>query len=114
MQSSVLASVVATSYALFCTSEPAVYYIIVNLVFTTIGTSFCLAITLKGTLSRNKKFSYMKDITSLNIIHKVKASFEAPFSSKIADLAEIVRLKGPEKQAIVSCSGPEKQAISLL
>ena len=70
--------------------------------------------SLKGTLSRNKKISYMKDITSLNIIHKVKISFEPPFSSKIADLAEIVRLKGPEKQAIVSCSGPEKQAISLL
>ena len=56
----------------------------------------------------------MKDITSLNIIHKVKISFEPPFSSKIADLAQIVRLEGPEKQAIVSCSGPEKQAISLL
>ena len=69
---------------------------------------------LKGNLSPNKKFSYMKDIISLNIIHKVKISFEPPFSSKIADLAQIVRLEGPEKQAIVSCSGPEKQAISLL
>ena len=56
----------------------------------------------------------MKDIISLNIINKVKILFEPPFSSKIADLAKIVRLKGPEKQAIVSCSGPEKQAISLL
>ena len=70
--------------------------------------------TFKGTLSPNKNFSYMKDITSLNIIHKVKISFEPPFSSKIADLADIVRLKGPEKQAIVSCSRPEKQAMSLL
>ena len=56
----------------------------------------------------------MKDITSLNIIHKVEISFEPPISSKIADLAEIVRLKGPEKEGIVSCSRPEKQAISLL
>ena len=56
----------------------------------------------------------MKDTTSLNIIHMVKISFEPPFSFKIPDLAEIVRLKGPEKQAIVSCSGPKKQAISLL
>ena len=72
------------------------------------------SLKLKGTLSQNKIFSYMKDITSLNIIHKVKISFEPPFSSKIAYLVEIVRLEGPEKQAIVSCSGPEKQAISLL
>ena len=48
---------------------------------------------IKGTLSPNKKNSYMKDITSLNIIHKVKISFEPPFSSKIADLAQIVRVK---------------------
>ena len=67
----------------------------------------------KGTLSPKQIFSYMKDITSLNIIHKVIFSFSPPFSSKIADLAENVRLEGPEKQAIVSCSGLEKQAISL-
>ena len=40
--------------------------------------------------------------------------FTPPFSFKIAELAENVRLEGPKKQAIVSYSGPEKQAISLL
>ena len=54
----------------------------------------------------------MKDMTFLNIIHKEKISFSYPFTFKIADLAENVRLVGPEKQAIVSCNGPEKQAIS--
>ena len=56
----------------------------------------------------------MKDFTFLNIIRKEKISFSPPFSSKMDDLAENVRLKGTEKQAIVSCSGPKKQAISLL
>ena len=37
-----------------------------------------------------------------------------PFTPKIGDLTENVRLEGPKKQAIVSCSGPEKQGISLL
>ena len=55
----------------------------------------------------------MKYITCLNIIHMVKFLFSPPFRSKIADLAENVRLEGPQKQAIVSCSGPGKQAISL-
>ena len=54
------------------------------------------------------------DRTFLNIRHKEKISFSPPFSSKMADLTENVRLEGPEKQAIVSCGGPEKQAISLL
>ena len=69
---------------------------------------------LKGTLSLKIFSPYMKDITLLNIINKVKISFSPPFTPKIGDLAEIVRLEGPKKQAIVSCSGPEKQAISLL
>ena len=56
----------------------------------------------------------MKDITFLNIIHKVKLSFSPPFSPKIAYLGENVRLEGPEKQKIVSGSGPEIRAISLL
>ena len=55
---------------------------------------------LKGTLSPNKIFSYMKDITFLNIIHKLKILFEPSFSTKIADLAENVRLEVPEKQVI--------------
>ena len=54
----------------------------------------------------------MKDITFLNIMHKMKITFSRPLSFKIADLAENVRLGGPEKQSIVSsCSGSEKQAI---
>ena len=56
----------------------------------------------------------MKDITLLNIIHKVKNSFSPPFTPNVGDLAENVRLEGPKKQAIVSCSGPEKQGMSLL
>ena len=56
----------------------------------------------------------MKDISFLNIIHKVKISFSPPFTPKIGDLAENGRLEGPKKQAIVSCSGPEKQAMSFL
>ena len=56
----------------------------------------------------------MKDNTFLNIIHKLKNSFQPPFSSKIADSAEIVRVKGSEKQATVSCNGSKKQATSLL
>ena len=50
----------------------------------------------------------MKDITFLNTVHYVKISFKPPFSSKIAYQAEIVRVKGSEKQAIVSCNGSEK------
>ena len=56
----------------------------------------------------------MKDITFLNIIHKLKISFQPPFSSKIADSTEIVRIKGSEKQAIVSWNGPKKETMSLL
>ena len=63
---------------------------------------------LKGTLSPKKICLFMKDITFLIIIHKEKISLSPPFSAKIADLAENVRLEGPEKQAIVSCSRPEK------
>ena len=69
---------------------------------------------IKGTLSLKIFSPYMKEITPLNIINKVKISFSPPFTPKIGDLAEIVRLEGPKKQAIVSCSGPEKQATSLL
>ena len=56
----------------------------------------------------------MKHITFLNISKKEKILFSPPSSSKIADLAENVRLEGQKKQAIVSCSGPEKLVISLL
>ena len=69
---------------------------------------------LRGTLSLNFFSPYMKDITLLNIINKVKILFLPPFTPKIGDLADIVRLEGPKKEAIVSCSGPEKQATSLL
>ena len=41
-QSSVLASIVDSSYALFCTAQPAEYKVIVHLVFTTIETSLYL------------------------------------------------------------------------
>ena len=40
--------------------------------------------------------------------------FEPPLSSKITDLAQIVRVKKSEKQAKVSCNGSKKQATSLL
>ena len=48
----------------------------------------------------------MKDITFPNIIHKVKILCSPSFSSKIAALAENVRLEGSEKKEIASCSGP--------
>ena len=55
----------------------------------------------KGTLSPKTFSPYMKDITLLNITNKVKISFSPPFTPKIGDLAEIVRLEGSKKQAIV-------------
>ena len=42
----------------------------------------------------------MEDITFLNIIRKVKFLFSTHFSSNIVDLAENIRLEGPEKQAM--------------
>ena len=57
--------------------------------------------SLKGPCHRNKFFLYMKEIPFLKIIHKEKISFSPPFSFKIADLAENVRLEEPEKQAKV-------------
>ena len=45
---------------------------------------------------------------------KENISFSPPFSSKIVDLSENVRLEGPKRQAMVSCSRQEKQARSLL
>ena len=75
---------------------------------------FCATAAIKGTLSPKFFPPYMKDITLLIIIYKVKISFSPPFTPKIGDLAENVRLEGPKKQAIVSYSGPEKQAMSLL
>ena len=50
----------------------------------------------------------------MNIILKEKILFPSAFSFEVGDLAENVRLEGPEKQVIVSYSGQEKQAISLL
>ena len=50
----------------------------------------------------------MKDITLLNTINKGEIALKPPFSPKIADLNENVRLNGPKKQATVSCSGPKK------
>ena len=57
---------------------------------------------LKGTLSPNKKFWYVKDFTSLNTIGWVKISFEPPFTPKNAGFVEIVRSKGDENQATVA------------
>ena len=73
-------------------------------------TDHCLD-CLKRTLSPKSIFSYMKDITFLNIIHNEKISYSPPLQLKIADLLENVRLERPKKQAIVTCGGPEKQAI---
>ena len=33
---------------------------------------------------------------------------KAPFSTKLADQAEIVRVKGSEKQTIIFCNGTKK------
>ena len=71
-------------------------------------TSVVASNLLKGTLSPKLIFSYIKDITFINTVHRVKNSLMPSFSFKIADQAEIVRVKGSEKQAIVSCNGSEK------
>ena len=63
---------------------------------------------LKEPCHRNKSFLYMKDITFLNSVHYVKIWLKPPFTSKIADQAEIVRVKGFKKQAIVSGNGSNK------
>ena len=55
-------------------------------------------LNLKGTLLLKYFSPYMKDITFLNIIHKVIFLFSPPFSSKIADLAENIRLEGPKNK----------------
>ena len=55
----------------------------------------------------------MKDITFRNIVNRFKISSCPPFIPKLADLAENVRLKGAEKQAVSLRNGPEKQAVSL-
>ena len=44
----------------------------------------------------------------MNTILKVKISFLAPFTSKLADLYEIIRPKGAEKQAVSLRNGLEK------
>ena len=68
---------------------------------------------LKGTLSPWKKISYKKDITFLNTVKRFKNSNCPPFTPKLADLAENVRLKGAEKKAVSLRNGPEKQAVGL-
>ena len=55
----------------------------------------------------------MKDIIFLNIVNRFKNSSCPPFTLKLADLIENVRLKGAEKQAVSLRNGPEKQAVSL-
>ena len=47
-------------------------------------------------------------IPFLNITLKVKISFLAPFTSKLADFYEIIRPKGAEKQAVSLRNGLEK------
>ena len=62
---------------------------------------------LKGPCHRNKFFIYER--YHLPEHYTLGENFvKAPFSSKIADQAEIVRVKGSEKQAIVSCNGSKK------
>ena len=46
---------------------------------------------------RTINYDDMKDITLLNIKHKVKISFSPSFTPKIGNLAEHVRLEGPKK-----------------
>ena len=47
-------------------------------------------------------------IMMMNTILKVKISFLAPFTFKLADFYEIIRLKGAEKQAVSLRNGLEK------
>ena len=54
----------------------------------------------------------MKHFTFLNIMQIVKISILTPFSSNLADCAEIVRLKGAEKTSVSLCKGrPQKKNV---
>ena len=53
-------------------------------------------------------FSYIKDMTFLSPKHIVKLLSNTSFPYEIADLSEIVRVNGSEKQAIVSFNGSKK------
>ena len=55
----------------------------------------------------------MKDVNFLNTVNRFKNLSYPPFTPKLADLAENVRPKGAEKQAVSLRNRPEKQAVSL-
>ena len=55
----------------------------------------------------------MKNITFLNDIHKVKYSISTPFTFKLADKVENVRVKGSEKWLVSLRNGSEKWLASL-
>ena len=55
----------------------------------------------------------MKDITFLNIVRNFKNSILPPLPPKLAYLANNIRPKGAEKQAVSLRKGLEKQAVSL-
>ena len=60
---------------------------------------FCLFGRLKGPITLIK-FSMYENFTSLNMMQMVKILILPPFSSKLVDLAENVRLKGVECQSV--------------
>ena len=55
----------------------------------------------------------MKNITFLNAIHRVKNSNLTPFTFKLADLAENIRVKGSEKWLESLHNGSEKWLVSV-
>ena len=55
----------------------------------------------------------MKDISLLNTIHKVKNLISTPSTSKLADLAENIRVKGSEKWLVSLRNRSEKWFVSL-
>ena len=59
------------------------------------------------------KFWYMKDITLLNTIIKVKNSMSTPFTFKLADLVQKFRVKVLEKWSVSLRNCLEKWLVSL-
>ena len=53
----------------------------------------------------------MKHFTFLNTMQMVKISILTPFSSNLADYAEIVSLKGAEKTSVSLRNGLEKTSV---
>ena len=55
----------------------------------------------------------MKNITLLNTVKRVNKSISTPFTFKLSDLAEKIRVQGLEKWLVSLRNGSEKWLVSL-